>query len=431
MPPPDVAPEAAAPPAAQTPAPAKRLETLQHRDFRLLLVMQLASSMRQPTLFITQAWYVTTAAPDGQEVWLLGLLGALRGAAFLAYVLFGGTFADRFPRVTVLAASHAVGLANVLVVGGLLLIPSVADGDGPWLWIMMLLFASFGLMTAQDQPTRTAMVRDSVPEHLLSRAITQHQMMMSFGVLAAPFAGLSIESLGFGITYLLAGLGHLVVLVAVRGISTRTASDRSAASSSVLSNLSEGIQVLRENPVVRWTVFTNWAVTALGMSVMGILIAAWIDQILDLGAAGWGVMVVTWGAGGVLASLWLSWRGDIRHMGAWFLGAGLLMGFGVMAFGLSRVVVFAFFFNGVVGLAYQLILTWGVTIVQREVPNRLLGRVTGLLLLAGGLMQIAGLAVGGLAQVFGLELVYPLAGLGIVVYIALLIWRQAPLRRLD
>ena len=431
MPASEVAPEAAATAAAEPAVSAGRLATLAHRDFRLLLVMQLASSMRQPTLFLTQAWYVTTVAPDGQEVWLLGLLGALRGVTFLAYVLFGGTFADRFPRVTVLAASHLVGLANVLMVGGLLLIPAVADGEGPWLWVMMLLFASFGLMTAQDQPTRTAMVRDSVPEHLLSRAITQHQMAMSFGVLAAPFAGVSIETLGFGITYLLAGLGHIVVLIAIRGISTRTASDPAAVGASVLSNLQEGIEVLRENPVVRWTVFTNWAVTALGMSVMGILIAAWVDQILDLDAAGWGVMVVTWGTGGVIASLWLNWRGDVRHMGPWFLGAGVLMGLGVMAFGLSRVVVFAFFFNGVVGMAYQLILTWGVTITQRQVPNRLLGRVTGLLLLAGGLMQIAGLLVGGLAQVFGLELIYPLAGAGIVAYMLLLTWRQRPLRELD
>lgn len=428
---PEAPPEPAATPVAEATAPSGRLATFEHRDFRLLIVMQLASSMRQPTLFITQAWYVTTVAPDGQEVWLLGLLGALRGIAFLTYVLFGGTFADRFPRVTVLAASHAVGLTSVLFVGGLLLISPVADGDGPWLWIMLLLFASFGLMTAQDQPTRTAMVRDSVPEHLLSRAITQHQMAMSFGVLAAPLAGLSIEGFGFGVTYLLAGLGHLVVLVALRGISTRTASDPGAVRESVMTNLQAGISVLRENPVVRWTVFTNWAVTALGMSVMGILIAAWIDQILELDAAGWGFMVVTWGAGGVIASLWLSWRGDIRHMGAWFLGAGLLMGLGVVAFGLSRTVALAFFFNGVVGLAYQLILTWGVTIVQRQVPNRYLGRVMGLLLLAGGLMQIAGLGVGLLARWLGLELVYPLAGVGIVIYMALLTWRQQPLRRLD
>jgi hypothetical protein len=142
-------------------------------------------------------------------------------------------------------------------------------------------------------------------------------------------------------------------------------------------------------------------------------------------------MVVTWGAGGVVASSWLNWRGDVRHLGWWFLGAGVLMGLGVVAFGLSRVVVFAFLFNAVVGMSYQLILTWGVTIVQRQVPNRLLGRVTGLLLLAGGLMQIAGLAMGALAQAVGLEVVYPAAGSAIVIVMLLVALRQRPLRRLD
>jgi hypothetical protein len=82
-------------------------------------------------------------------------------------------------------------------------------------------------------------------------------------------------------------------------------------------------------------------------------------------------------------------------------------------------------------MSYQLILTWGVTIVQRQVPNRLLGRVTGLLLLAGGLMQIAGLAMGAVAQVVGLEIVYPAAGSAIVVVMVLVTLRQRPLRRLD
>ncbi|MDA0352442.1 MAG: MFS transporter [Chloroflexi bacterium] len=427
----DTSEEPARSPGEAATLPTSRLAALQYRDFRLLLVMQLASSMRQPTLFLTQAWYVNTVAPESQRVVLLGLLAALRGIAFLSYVLFGGTFADRFPRVTVLTASHAVGLVSILIVGSLLLIPSIADGDGPWLWVMLALFASFGLMTAQDQPTRTAMVRDAVPEHLLSRAITQHQMVMSFGVVAAPFAGWSIDALGFGVTYLLAGLGHVVVLITLRGISTRTAADPGASRTSVLRNLGDGIAVLRTNAVVRWTVFTNWAVAALGMSVMGVLVANWVSDVLELDALGWGVMVVTWGIGGVVGSIWLNWRGDVRHMGAWYLGAGALMGCGVMAFGFSRAIVVAFFFNGVVGMAYQLILTWGVTIVQREVPNRLLGRVTGLLLLAGGLMQIAGLGMGLLAKQLGIETVYPLAGLAIVVFIALLSWRQRPLRELD
>jgi MFS family permease len=424
-------PETPALPIVATIPPA-RFATLAHHDFRWLLFMQFTSSMRMPTLFITQAWYVNVNAPEGQKVVLLGLLAALRGFAFLAYVLFGGTFADRFPRATVLAVSHIAGLASVLVVGGLLLIPAVDAGEGPWLWVMLLLFASFGLMTAQDQPTRTAMIRDSVPEPLLSRAITQHQMVMSLALLvAAPLVGLSIEQFGFALTYLLAGFGHATVLFAITRISKTSASDPDAAHESVLQNLRQGVAALREDPIVRWTVFSNWALTSLGMSVMGILVAAWIREILELDASGWGFMMVFWGGGGLIASSWLSWWADLRHTGLWFLGAAAVMGLGVLGFGLSRIVILAFLFNGLVGLAYQFVLTLGVIIVQRQVPNRLLGRVMGLLLLAGGLMQIAGLIVGAIAQAIGLERVYPAAGILMLVYVALLFLRQRPLRQLD
>jgi MFS family permease len=370
--------------------------------------MQFTSTLRMPTLFLTQAWYVNVNAPEGQKVVLLGLLAALRGFAFLAYVLFGGTFADRFPRATVLAVSHIAGLVSVLVVGGLLLIPAIDAGEGPWLWVMMILFASFGLINAQDQPTRTAMIRDYIPELLLSRAVTQHQMVMS----------------------LIAGFAHVAVLLAITRITKTAASDPDASSESVLENLRQGIAALREDPVVRWTVFSNWALTALGMSVMGILVAAWIREILELDASGWGFMMVFWGGGGIIASSWLSWRADLRHTGLWFLGASALMGLGVLGFGLSRIVILSFVFNGLVGMAYQFVLTLGVVIVQRQVPNRLLGRVMGLLLLAGGLMQIAGLIVGAIAQVLGLELVYPAAGVLMLVYVALLFLRQRPLRQL-
>jgi MFS family permease len=426
-------------PAPETPAvatgltlPPARFATLAYPDFRWLLFMQFSSNMRMPALFLTQAWYVNVTAPEGQRVVLLGLLAALRGFAFLAYVLFGGTFADRFPRATVLTISHIAGLASVLLVSGLLFIPAVEAGEGIWLWVMLLLFASFGIMTAQDQPTRTAMIRDSVPEPLLSRAATQHQMVMSLALLtAAPLVGLSIERLGFAETYLLAGLGHLAVLFAITRIARMAASDPDASSESVFHNLRQGIAALRQDPVVRWVVFSNWALTALGMSVMGILVPVWLDDILLLDVSGWGLMMLFWGGGGLIASTWLSWRADLRYTGLWFLATAALMGLGVLGFGLSRIIIVAFLFNGLVGLSYQFVLTLSVTIVQRQVPNRLLGRVMGLLLLAGGLMQIAGLIVGLVAQAVGLEVVYPAAGLLMLAYVALLAVRQPPLRHLD
>ncbi len=406
-----------------------RLATLASADFRWLLFMQFASSMRMPTIFLTQSWYVAVTAPEGQRVFLLGVLSGLRGIAFLGYALFGGTFADRFPRSTVLAISHLVGLASVLSVGGLLFLPAVREGEGPWLWVMLLLFTSFGVINGQDQPTRTAMIRDTVPDLLLSRAVTQHQLAMSVSLLlAAPLAGMTIDGLGFGAAYLLAGVGHAAVLLAITRMSRTPAADPEAASESILGNLREGIAVLRVDPVVRWTILSNWTVAALGLSVMGGLIAVWVDEVLAIGASGWGIMVVFWGIGGILASVWLSWRADLSRTGAWYLAACALMGVTVLGFGLSRIVIVAFVFNGLVGLSYQLVLTLSLTLVQRQVPNRLMGRVTGLLMLASGMMQIAALIVGGIAQLVGLELVYPAAGVAILVFTVLVVLRQQPLR---
>ena len=409
----------------------RRLATFGYSDFRWLMFMQLTSTMRMPTIFLTQSWYVAVTAPEGQRVLMLGVLSALRGLAFLGYALFGGTFADRFRRTTMLTISHLAGLGSVLLIGGLLFLPGAKEGEGFWLPLMLVLFASFGLINAQDQPTRTAMIRDSVPTSLLSRAVTQHQFAMSVALLlAAPLAGRSIDHLGFGTTYLLAGLGHVAVLLAVTRMSSQPAADPEASSESVLSNLRQGLDVLRADSVVRWTILSNWVVTALGLSVMGGLIAAWISEVLELDASGWGVMMVFWGGGGILASIFLSWRADLRRLGAWYLLACVMVGAAVLGFGLSRIVLLAFVFNGLVGLSHQLVLTLSVTVVQRQVPNRLMGRVTGLLMLAGGLMQVVGLLVGVIAQMVGIELVYPAAGILILVFATAVILTQRPLRTL-
>ncbi len=408
--------------------PRGRLATLTYPDFRWLLFMQFTATMGQPMVFLTQAWYVAVTAPEGQRVFSLGVLSALRGTAFLGYALFGGTFADRFPRTTVLAISHIVALASVLLVGSLLFVPAVLQGEGPWLWVMLLLFSSFGLIDGQDQPTRTAMIRDTVPASLLGRAVTQHQFVLSLALLSsAPLVGLSIDLLGFGPAYLLASVGHVSVLLAITRMPATPAADPEASSQSVVSNLRDGIGVMRADRVVRWTILSFWIVMALGLSVMVGLIAVWAREVLDLGASGWGIMIVFWGAGGILASVWLNWRADLTRTGAWYLASCALMGLAVLSFGLSRVVIVAFLFNGLVGLSQQLVLILSLTLVQRRVPNRVMGRVTGLLMLAGGMMQLAALIVGGIAQVVGIELVYPAAGVAILILTALVVLRQRPL----
>tara|TARA_B100000686_G_C16789736_1_gene977828 strand:- start:1474 stop:2634 length:1161 start_codon:yes stop_codon:yes gene_type:complete len=382
-----------------------------------------------PIIFVTQSWYVAITVPENQRLLALGILSALRGIAFLGYALFGGTFADRFPRTKVIYISHFAGLISVLIIGGLLLIPMINNGEGLWLPIMMILFATFGIINAQDMPTRTAMIRDTVPEQLLPQAITLHQLAMSIGLLiAAPLAGFSIDYFGFATTYMVAGITHIAVLIAVRKMSVISAADPEASNDSIMKNLQQGLISLRSNPIVRWTIFSNWIVTSLGLSVMGGLIAAWINDVLLLEASDWGIMIIFWGVGGVCASLWLSWKNNFQHLGLWYLGACTLMGLSILGFSVTRVVLLAFVLNGIVGFSYQLILTLSVDIIQRQVPNRLMGRTVGILMLASGIMQIVGILAGFLAQNLGIETIYIAAGVTTILFSVGLILFQRPLR---
>lgn len=406
---------------------------LRIRDFRLLLATQIATGFRGPVFFITQAWYVNTAAPEDQRVVLLGALGAIRGVTFLSFVLFGGAIADRFPRRATLIVSHSIALVMAVGVALLLFRPEVEAGEGPWLAVMFVLFASFGLINGQDQPTRTAMIRDVVPPHLLTSSVTIWQFGQSIALLPAAVAsGLLIEQVGFGWTYLIASSGHIVTIALAFALRTRPgAADPDARRESMLANLRGGFAVMRSNTVVRWTILLNWGATAAGLSVMGILIAAWVEDILGLDAFGWGVMMAFWALGGITGSVWLASRGDYRSMGMRYLGVTMALGVAVVGFSLSRHIALAFFFNAIAGFGHSMVQTVGTAIIQRHTPNRVLGRVTGLLLLSGGLMQIAGLGVGLLAQSIGLEPVYTAAGLTIIAAtLATAIWQPA-LRGLD
>jgi MFS family permease len=423
-------PGAPGPPIAE---PAALGAPLRLREFRLLCVTQLATGLRMPMLFVTQAWYVNVNAPEDQRVLLLGLLATLRGAVFLAYVVFGGAFADRYPRRTMLIVSHALAFVATVFTGALLFLPGASEGAGAWLWVMFALFTGFALINAQDLPTRNAMIADIVPASMLTSAVTIFQLALSTTMLAGgPITGWTLDHAGFGTTYLIASSAHLVVLAAVLSMRAgRGAADPDARSNSVLENVRAGVDYLRSDAAVRWLVIVTWVAFAAGISVMGLLVAAWVRDILELDATGWGVMQLFWGAGGVIASGTLALRGEYGHKGLLMLGATLVFGTAVIGFGLSREIAPAFLFNGLAGGTFQLLRIVGVASVQQVVPNRLLGRVMSLLLLSQGIAQLAGLLIGAIGHFAGLEVLYPAAGVAIVVFALAVTATQRPLRTLN
>lgn len=411
--------------------PSGPLGPLRLRDFRLLILIQFATGLRQPIQFFAQAWYVNSVAPEGQRILLLGLLATIQGTAYLIYILFGGALTDRYPRKSMLLVAHWAGFVVLLATAGLLYVPGASEGEGPWLWIMMFVFVEFSVMVAQDFPARMALVSEVVPEKIQTTAVTLHWLAFSLAFLiAAPLVGWMLDNVGFAATYLVAAAGHLVVVVLLRLLEFEgEPADPDAADQSMVENVKIGVQYMRDEPGVRWVILVTWMSLAAGMIAMGLLIAAWVQDILGLSAAGWGVMALFWGVGGVLSSIVLAALGEFHGKGRVFIGAVAVFGFAVLGFSLSRFVPLSALFMLISGLAFQFLITLGNAIVQEVVPNRLMGRVMALLFMAQGIAQASGVAMGAIAQLVGLEVFYP--GLAMfMLAVAALAAMQRPLRQL-
>ncbi len=412
---------------------ASRTESLLSiHDFRIILATQLFSGLRGPLLWFSQAWYVNAAAPEDLRVLLLGVLATVNGLAFLGWSLFGGALADRYPRRNTLIASHLAGAGLVGVTALVLSLPGAASG-GAWFYVILPLFATFGLMNAQDMAARTAMVSDVVPPERLGAAVTLNWLAMALIMLVANFlGGTLVEALGFGPTYAIGVVPHLAIAALLWRLHLRAGpADVNAAERSLLSNIRDGVAYLRVDPAVRWTVLLMWIAVFGGMNVLWTLGAAWMRDVMLLGPAGWSRLTIFWSAGMIGASLLLmTARGGSAPRGRTFIGAGVLYGVAVVVYAFSRSIPLtgvAMFFGG---LAFQFQQTVGTTILQVVVPRSLLGRVTALLFLAQGLAQTSGLAFGLLGQVVSLEVLFPIVGLTMLASALAIAGLQRPLRAL-
>ncbi len=408
--------------------PVGTFDALRFRDFRLLWFGMLAVSAVAPLQFFVQAWFVQTRASEDVRLLLLGVLGAVRGAAGLAFNLLGGVLADRMDRRRLLLLNSCAGL--VVAAGtGVLFIADPLPQAGLFAALFVLFFLA-GAVLSVDQPARLAMIPDLVERRYVTNAVSLNSTAFQIAILISVFfSGLLIERLGLGVTYLL-GTGSFVVgLITLRLIRYRgEAADRRPLS--FFRNIRDGLSYASQQRTVLWVLAISFVTTGFGFPVMVTLASAWFDQVLGLNAEGWSRIAVFWGVFALATSLVLASLGDFRHEGEVCVLSGAGYGLGVVAFGLSRWLPAVALANGLVGALGTVNLVTGTAVLHAMVPNQYLGRVMSLSMMSMGFAQVNGLTMGLLAQGIGLETTVPLIG-GLIAICVLSMGLAVPqLRRL-
>jgi hypothetical protein len=349
------------------------LKPLAVRDFAFLWTGMTVSMIGDGIYLVSIAWQVLSIE---NRPGALALVGVSWSLPQVVLVLASGALSDRLERRHLMIAGDAIRFVAIGTLGVL----SITDQLHS-IPIILGLVTVYGAGQAVFQPAFSSITPAIVPADLLVQANSLAQLVRPFAMtLVGPLVGgVLIASISVGFAFLVDATTFAFSAVMILSMRTRRVPKGEEEQASFLGDVAEGLRYVREQ---RWLLIAMVAATVSLLAVWGpweTLVPVVVKN--DLGGKAWALGLV-FGAGGfgaVIAAAVFGQRGRLPRKPvtamylAWALGMFGTAGFGVVtavwqAMGVALVTE--------ASIAY-LVVVW-VTLVQRLVPDRLLGRVFAL-----------------------------------------------------
>jgi MFS family permease len=270
------------------------------------------------------------------------------------------------------------------------------------LWPIYLLAALSAAGGAFDGPARQAMIPSLVPPQHFPNAISLNTIMFQIASVAGPTAaGLVIAGGGVGWVYALNALSFLAVigsLALMRGIRPRPAGDAPAIGWDAVR---QGLRFVFSSPIIRSSMLLDFFATLFASATA--LLPIFAQDILDVGAHGYGILYAAPSVGALAMSLVMVHAAErIDRRGRVLLAAIFVYGAATVVFGLSRSFWLTFACLVVVGASDTVSTVLRNIIRQLATPDHLRGRMTSInmVFFMGG-PQLGELEAGVVAALFG------------------------------
>jgi MFS family permease len=344
---------------------------LAHRDYRRLIASQLLSLTGSQMQVVAINWhvYLLTKSPLA-----LGIVGLTRVVPIVAFSLWGGVVADRHDRRRVMIATQVAMTAVALALWG------TTFAGHETLWLIYALNALSASAVAFDGPSRQALIPRLVPSNDLPGALSLNLSVFQASLIGGPaLAGLLIAHAGEGTEglasiYLLNAVSFLAVIYALATMHTSGAPTAEGGQTEGWSALREGLRFVFTTPLMVWTMGLDFLATFFSGAMS--LLPIFADQVLRVGAKGYGVLAAAPAVGALAGALLLSIRPLPPRQGRIFLWSVAAYGAATIVFGLSRSFRLTLAALAAVGFADAISTVIRQTLRQFITPDRLRGRMT-------------------------------------------------------
>jgi MFS family permease len=348
------------------------LRPLAVRDFAFLWTGMTVSMIGDGIYLVSIAWQVLKIENRPGALALVGIAWSLPQVLL---VIASGALSDRLERRHLMIAGDAIrfvaiGTLGILSIRGDLTIP-----------VVLGLVVLYGAGQAVFQPAFTSITPTIVGADLLVQANSLAQLVRPFAMtLLGPLVGgVLITWIGVGWAFLVDAATFAFSTVMILAMRTRRVPRDSEDETSFIGDVAEGFRYVRQQ---RWLLIAMVAATVSLLAVWGpweTLVPIVVKNDLGGEASSLGLVFGAGGVGAVIAAAVFGQRGTLprRPVTAMYLAWSLGM-FGTAGFGFVtsvwQAMAVAFVTEG--SITY-LVVVW-VTLVQRLVPDRLLGRVFAL-----------------------------------------------------
>jgi MFS family permease len=327
------------------------------------------------------------------------LVGLVLAAQFLPILLggpLGGVVADRYRKRSVLVVAQ-----TLFMVPSFALFTLSATGQAQY-WMLILAAFATGTINLFDLPARQSFVIEMVGREDLMNAIALNSSVFNASAAIGPaIAGIVIGAVGLPICFLANSLSYVAAVVALllmRDLPSVVAQHKDLA---FLPRLAEGASYALHQPVVGMLLLAVAVFSLFAMNRLT-LIPLFADQVLHVGAQGFGLLLGAMGVGSLVGALTLAFFPTLGADPRRQLWMAIIWVAALFVFSVSRVFVLSMAALFIAGYCQISFVATANSRIQNITPDHLRGRVMSLYAQALiGVGPIGAVQAGAFATWFG------------------------------
>ncbi len=390
--------------------------SLRHRNFQLYFSGQLISNAGTWMQVIAQGWLVYQLT---RSELALGIVGFASAIPSLLATPWGGVVVDRMPKRTLLILTQTGAMLLAFILAALAFTGLVQQ------WHIIALAAALGLVNSFDSPGRQAFVVEMVGREDLPNAIALNSLMFNSARVVGPaLGGLLLALVGAAWCFTINGISYLAVIWSLWAMELHPQGARVQAESP-WKQLLGGVRHAAQQTELGGLIVLSLIFSVFAISYIQLL-PAFVELVLNQGAAIYGWLTAAFGMGAVVGALVIAGKHRPGWHGNWMWLANILFPIMLSVFIFNTLLPLSFLLEFFMGAAFMIEYTMINTLLQTRVEDVMRGRIMGLYTITFlGFTPFGNLALGALSSRIGISVAVALFA-AVSLVMSLIVFRRVP-----